>query len=222
MTTNNSTIIRDNYDLLDALESETYSSAAYAFVPESGEQTVKLMRAEAGSKYPFKCDVYPPTRNDSKRVWNERKGQYDNALWDQDQAPDAIIRPKAIKLYFQNDKGGYFTAYLANYVDRLGIPAWNKFVDTIADQTQGETLGMNITQVLNYLVDHPFKVYPYNNPKYKEKQVCYTEHDYLYWKAQEDERTRKEKAAVARAEKACRLKAAREIEQSVELSKERA
>lgn len=221
MTTTN-TIIRNDYNLLDALECETYTARSFDVVPENGVQTVKLMKAEAGSKYPFKCNLYNPRRNDSKRVWNERKGEWVNALYDQDQAPEAIVKPACIQLFFQREDGGVFSAYLANYLDRNGVPAWNKFVDTIADQTSGETMGFNITQVLAYLVDHPFKVYAYDNPKYKDKQVCYTEKDYLYWEGLALERQRKEKEAVKRAERKRQLKIDREIEESVKASKERA
>lgn len=216
------TTINNRYDLLDALETETYTARSFDVVPENGEQTVTLMTSEPGSKYPFKCNLYNPRRNDSRRVYDERKGEYVNTLYDDSQAPDAIIRPAAIQLFFQRADGGVFSAYLANYIDKHGIPAWNKFVDTISDQTKGDTLGMNITQVLAYLTKHPFRVYVYNNPKYKDKQVCYTERDYLYWQGIELERQRKEQAAVKRAEQKRQRKAKAEIEASVELSKEQA
>lgn len=216
------TTINNRYDLLDALECETYTAHSFDIVPENGEQTVTLMASEPGSKYPFKCNLYNPRRNDSKRVWDARKGEWKNALYDEDQAPDAIVKPAAIQLFFQREDGGCFSAYLANYLDKYGVPAWNRFVDTIADQTSGETMGMNITQVLAYLTKHPFKVYAYDNPKYKDKQVCYTERDYLYWQGLALERERKEQAALKKAERARKLKAQREIEESVELSKEQA
>ena len=222
MTTTNNTIIRNDYDLLDALETQTYTASGFDITPENGEQVVKLIAnphyvagsKEPEKKYPFKCNLYNPRRNDSRRTWNERKGEYVNGLWDDQQAPDAIVKPACIQLFFQRADGGRFTAYLANYVDRNGDAAWNKFVDAICDQTQNETACMNITQVLAYLVNHEFKVYAYNNPKYKDKQVCYTQKDYLYWEAQELDRIRKAQAAEKRAEQARQRKAKREIEAS--------
>ena len=219
---NTNITINDRYDLLDALETQTYSARNFDIIPENGEQEVTLVAAEAGSKYPFKCNLYNPRRNDSRKVWDARKGEYRNELYDPDQAPDAIVRPAAIQLFFQRADGGMFSAYLANYTDKYGVPAWNRFVDTICDQTHGETMRMNITQVLTYLTKHSFKVYVYDNPKYKDKQVCYTERDYQYWVVQEQERKHREQAAEKRAAARRKAKIAKEIDESVELSKEQA
>lgn len=209
------TIVNNAYGLIDCLEEETYEVLGYLVDPDCGATKVRLMRNPdyiAGStkpenKYPFKCDMYPNILNNSKKVRDERTGGWKYGLYDENLPRDAVYRPKCIRLYFEQEgtEGGYFTAYLCNYIMKKGKTVWQKFVEDMSQQLQKG--GMNITNTLMEMTRQTFTVWLYRNPKYKDKQVCYTEKDYLYWASQEaqrgeaDEEYKKLKAARKAAKK---------------------